>query len=212
MALDHAEHGRAETYYTQALELAREIGATDIMGSLLNNLGETARLRGDYGAARKLYEEALQMGEDVSPHLTSTILGNLGMVALFQGDQATARRRFGESLPISLKLGHRTGIAGALEGLGELAMREGELERGARLLGACEALRETINVPVSPADQSEHEQAMAGVRSALGKQGLDALWSEGRAMTQEQAVAFALKEGGKEKARSVSAAEAGADA
>ncbi len=212
VALDHAEHGRAETLYTEALGLAREIGATDIMGSLLNNLGETARLRGDYGAARKLYEEALQMGDEVSPHLTSTILGNLGMVALFEGDIATARRRFGESLPIIVKLGSRSGIAATLEGLAELAVREGQPERSAHLLGACEALRETINVHVSLADQAEHDQAVAALRDALGEQALAALWAAGRALTQEQAVALAQKEEDQEAARATSDAEAGTDA
>jgi predicted ATPase/class 3 adenylate cyclase len=192
VALDHAEHGRAETLYTEVLGLAREIGATDIMASILNNLGETARMRGDYDAARKQYEEALPISGEGGPHLTSTILSNLGMVALVQGDLATARRCFEESLPMGVKLGYRTGIAGALEGLAELAVREGQLERAARLLGACEAMREAINVPVSPADLAEHDRAMTALRDALGGRRLAASSSEGRAMTQDQAIAFAL--------------------
>ena len=201
VALDHAEHGRAETLYTEALGLAREIRATDIMGSLLNNLGETARLRGDYGAARQLYEEALQVSGEAGPHLTSTILGNLGMVALSEGDIATARQRFEESLPITVKLGGRSGIAAALEGLAELAVREGQLERAARLLGACEALRETINVHVSVADLAEYDRTVTALRDALGEQALAALWAEGRAMPQEQAIALAIKDAEAESSR-----------
>jgi hypothetical protein len=47
-------------------------------------------------------------------------------------------------------------------------------------------------VPVSPADLAEHDRAMTALRDALGGRRLAASSSEGRAMTQDQAIAFAL--------------------
>jgi hypothetical protein len=60
------------------------------------------------------------------------------------------------------------------------------------LLGAAEALRHAIHTQLSAAEQAEYELTRITVRQRLGPEAFAMAWNEGRAMTQEQAVAFAL--------------------
>jgi hypothetical protein len=72
------------------------------------------------------------------------------------------------------------------------AAEMGRLERAARLLGAAEALRKAIGASVYEVDRADHERAAASIRSGSGAKGLDRAWAEGRAMTLEQAIEYAL--------------------
>jgi hypothetical protein len=73
-----------------------------------------------------------------------------------------------------------------------VAVAQAQSERAARLFGAAEALREAIGTPLPPADRAEHDRSVAAVRTALGEEAFAAAWAEGRALTLEHAVAFAL--------------------
>jgi hypothetical protein len=73
-----------------------------------------------------------------------------------------------------------------------VACAHGHYEHSARLLGAAGALRETFGLRRPPADQVEHERRVASAKVALGETGFEATWAEGRAMTLEQAIEYAL--------------------
>lgn len=53
-------------------------------------------------------------------------------------------------------------------------------ERAAQLLGAAEALRETIGMQMWPIDQVEHDRIVAEVRACLPDAQLASAWREGR--------------------------------
>jgi hypothetical protein len=61
-------------------------------------------------------------------------------------------------------------------------------------LGAAEALRETIGLPLAPVDRAAYERNVAAVRAQFDAASFAAAWAEGRAMTLEQAIAYALSE------------------
>jgi L-fucose isomerase-like protein len=60
------------------------------------------------------------------------------------------------------------------------------------LFGASDALRETFGFRRAAVDQLEHERRVASVRDALEDGALRVAWGEGRAMTLEQAIEYAL--------------------
>ena len=65
------------------------------------------------------------------------------------------------------------------------------MSRAARLLGAADALREEIGYDPGPGGRKQHER----VATALGDDAaLVAAQSEGRALTLDEAVAYALEE------------------
>ena len=63
-----------------------------------------------------------------------------------------------------------------------------------RLHGASEAALERTGAFHQPADKLEVDRNIATVRAQLDKATLAAAWADGRAMTLEQAVAYALDE------------------
>ena len=75
-----------------------------------------------------------------------------------------------------------------------LAAAQGQMARAARLLGTFEAFREAINFPLLPFMQADHERTLAAARAALGQKKFEAEWNKGRALTREQAIAYALED------------------
>jgi hypothetical protein len=64
--------------------------------------------------------------------------------------------------------------------------------KAGRLLGAASILLDTIASP-SPADRDEYDRSLAVVRERLDEAALAAAWAEGRGMTRERAIAYALE-------------------
>jgi hypothetical protein len=127
----------------------------------------------------------------------------LGRVALSQRDYQSAGEFFtlasGIRLPeanelfnwISLKT-YGVATAYPLEGFAVLAAAQKQMERAAPLLGAVENLYTSIHFEMSPKERAEHDHAIASARAALGEEAFAAAWAEGRMMTIEEAIVFAL--------------------
>jgi hypothetical protein len=77
--------------------------------------------------------------------------------------------------------------------MAELAVAQGQNEQAARLLGSAEVLRDAIALPLQPPDRAEHDRIVAAARAQLDKSTFAAAWAEGRSMTLEQAIAYALE-------------------
>jgi predicted ATPase/DNA-binding SARP family transcriptional activator len=161
--------------------------------STLNWLARIALKRGDRGAARSMYEEHLaicrQWG-DASRLFHA--LGGMGHLERDDDNYSRARVLYQESLVLRRKAEDQTATAQSLEDLAVLAGREQQLERAIRLLGAAEAFCETFGAQQPVADAPEYDRSVAEGRAALGEAGFAAAWAEGRAMSVEQAVAYAL--------------------
>jgi uncharacterized protein (DUF2236 family) len=71
----------------------------------------------------------------------------------------------------------------------------GKPERAARLFGAVESLLEAIGMAgrMDPSDQKELDHYVAAARGKLDEAAFAKAWAAGRAMTSEQAIAFALQ-------------------
>ncbi len=76
--------------------------------------------------------------------------------------------------------------------LGHGPVAQGHYEQAAQLFGAAEALRETLALRRPAVDQVEHERRVASTGEALGDAAFGAAWAQGRAMTLEQAIEYAL--------------------
>jgi Tfp pilus assembly protein PilF len=79
-----------------------------------------------------------------------------------------------------------------LECFAFLAIAEEEPQHAATLFGAAEALRERIKSSMQYLERVEYDHAMIRLRSMLREAELNSLWEQGRALTIEQAVKFAL--------------------
>ena len=96
------------------------------------------------------------------------------------------------ALLIRRELGDVEGIARSLEGLAEVIADLGNSLRAARIWGAAERIRAEVGLPLSPSRTGYHRRVAA---ARVGDDvGFDGAWQEGRALTLEQAIEFALDE------------------
>jgi len=152
--------------------------------------------RGDLRAARPLLEERLAICRKLGdPGLLVHALGGIGHLERDAGDYARARALYRESLVVRRELGALHALAQSLEDLAVLAGRQGQIERAIRLLGAAEAFCETLGARPPVAVPAEYERTVTAGRAVLGEAGFAARWAEGRAMSLEQAIDYALEEG-----------------
>ena len=102
-----------------------------------------------------------------------------------------ARDAFNESLATSAALGHAEGVAYGLEKLIAIAAAEGEIQRAGRLLRAAEALRRQTGL-YNATSFSFHQHYLAPILAGDDVSDLEAARTEGRDMSIEDVVAFAL--------------------
>lgn len=116
-------------------------------------------------------------------------------MALRQGQPAQAAELCRESLALNLEVGDRRAVAACLAGLAGVAQAQAQPLRALRLCGAVSALLDSIATPLMPADQRDYESNVAALRAEISAADLADVWADGRAMTMEQAVAYALQDG-----------------
>jgi predicted ATPase len=179
----------ARHYLEQCIAEYRELGPAEGGSMALTKLGDVARSQGDYGRAADLYQQGLEQAREIGARvLAANALHKLGQVARYHGDYAKALAHFKESLAMQREAGHKLGIVECLAGFAGVALAQGQLERATRLFGAADALLERIKLPLVPADRAQYDQDLA----ALGQR-RQLAWEEGRAVTIDQAVTYALE-------------------
>jgi predicted ATPase/DNA-binding SARP family transcriptional activator/DNA-binding CsgD family transcriptional regulator len=183
---------RAIELYEEGIALCRESGYAVILADTLTNLGYSLLLRGDHERAAALNEEAAALYRERGYRYgrLEFPIDNLGWAALAGGDHERSSTLHKESLVLCRQLGDRIVAVESLEGLACAAEARGEAGRSARLFGAAEALREALGVPQPPAERALREPYLTAARSRRN----DAAWEEGRTMTFEEAVEYALSD------------------
>ena len=184
---------RAQTLFEESLALQRELGDTEGITYTLAFLGNTAFVRGDYAQAWRLHQETLTLRRALGDkNGIASSLGYMASVACEQRDYAQARVLLAESLTIARELGNLQEISYALDGFADIACNVGQEERSVRLWGAAAALRESFGCVPPMLDSERAERNQRAVEERLGKANFEAAWTQGRAMTLEQAVSYAL--------------------
>jgi len=197
-ALRSGETHLANARLEEALAISRELGDARSMGFELSGLGEVALRQHDYVRAAQLMEESLELRRQLGNKWgVGVSLGMLGWVAMRERDWDRAITRLGESLEIRQEIGDKGGCAWCLERLAGVAMAQKQAEKAVRLFGAATVLRSSIGSVIDPADQDRYKKNLNYLRANLGRERYKAAWDAGRAMSLEQAIAYALeKQGG----------------
>jgi hypothetical protein len=130
----------------------------------------SADVRDLYPELARMINDGLETGRSAQRDLGETVY----QIALYfeARDTGSSRNR-------------QARIASLLEKLARLSHEEGRAQRAARLLGAAEGLRNSIG-----------GRLISRLRAALGQDVSAPARAEGRAMTLEQAVTYALEEPG----------------
>jgi DNA-binding NarL/FixJ family response regulator len=196
-ATGQRQHERAVTLIEEAVDLFLEEGEKWGAAIELGFLAVAWRNRGDHGRAKRLAERGLALSREVGERQAiSTALYTLATLAQAERNHGRARDLFEEGLTISAELGNETDVAHYLEGLAAVAASEGTIVRAARLWGAEEALLEKIEVGVHTyvPDRSLHQSQITAAQARLGEGAFAAAWAEGRTMSPERAIEYALEQ------------------
>jgi len=163
-------------------------------GRALLNLAVVARALGDHALADERLREALRRMRDAA-YTAGTImsLGDLGDLARDRGDHGRALELYREALGLVRGNAGTREVTDVIEAVGVVAVAVGQAERGARLVGAAEALRERTGLRYRVAEnQVALEHALTVASAALDKEAFGAAWAAGRSLLPPQAVAEAL--------------------
>jgi predicted ATPase len=192
-ALDQGDYKRSQPLLEESLARAR--AAADPWGitTSLMNLGLLTGLRGDYARAMELLEESVALGRARGDaRNVAYALDNLSTLAVAHGDLARAQIMLEESLSLHRDLGYRTGAVEGVEDMARIAAALDHPGRAARLLGAAAALRTASGEARPPYLQAPIDAVVDSVRAALGTDAFDTAWTEGSALSIEQAIVAAL--------------------
>ncbi len=195
VALERGDHATARSILEELVAAYRALGDRFFLAQWLNDLGDVARCQGDDERAGALYEESLALFRKVNAKIgIAGVLHNLGYVAHHRDDERRAATLFGESLALFREVGDKRGIAECCAGLAGVAASKRQSMRAARLLGAAEALLAAAGTTIWTSNRDDYERDLAAARAQLDEGAFAAAWAEGRAMSLELTVGYALAE------------------
>jgi predicted ATPase/transcriptional regulator with XRE-family HTH domain len=191
------EYRQASDLYEQCLELKRLIH-DPTLATTLGNLAQVEFHQGNVERSIDLFDECIALDHQTgnAAHL-GTAMTDLGLIMRERGDDERADELFTEALRIHHEIGHARMVASTIEGMATLAARRRHPERAARLLGAVEALRETIAYPRDDSDRWHCTHYVTLAREQTDDATFSAAWADGRTMPMERAIHYALTDDSK---------------
>ena len=197
VAAEQGDQERAIELSERAAQLYDESGDQRGHALAISNLGGIALERGEYAKAASLSEQAYGLFETLEDSEGMAFaLVNQGFAALSEKEHDRAIDLLRQALRRLAELEFRDVIGYCFEGLAAVLAFTERPEEAARLLGAAEALRESLGVGLAPAEQTTHDETVEAVRSALTEDRFGADWRHGREMPLDDAIAYALEEEG----------------
>jgi predicted ATPase len=188
--------GNEEAAYTQLAE-AEEIGrGSTVPGSYVASvsraLGELAARRGELSEARVRLEESLSIAREVDdPWGVARALSSLATLALVNRETGLARSLALEALGNQVRIEDELGMAASFENLASIGAEESSFESAVRLLAAARAQRERLGASASARRWSGIDKIERKSREVLVHSTYEAIAAEGRAMSLEEATAYA---------------------
>jgi non-specific serine/threonine protein kinase len=195
IAMDRGDITRATALAERSLAIARAVGHTLTTCLALIVPMYAARLTGDFDRARALIEESIALVRPLADKWTlATLLFNLSDISLCQGQHEPATGAAREGVVLSQELADLRSMTWCLTGIANTGAAQGQLQRAVRLWGAVEGLSQSIGAPLPPTIRVSQDVHIPAARQALGDERFGAAWAEGRQMTPDAVVAYALQD------------------
>lgn len=167
------------------------------------HLGAIWLNRGDLARADECFRRGLAFARASGDAMSVfTAHYHLALAAQGKAQYGQACRHYAEFMKISERTKDKSNVGYGLLGLAECWVARGKPEHAARLLGAAEALFESLGMQFHFYNMSTsfHERHLDLIREMLDPGAFEKVWAEGRELTLEQAVEYAL-EGNRRSAR-----------
>ena len=181
------DHGQAATQLLagQSAELVAAL-----------RLGDAALALGDVDAARGYVDQAVS-----ATHGWHNIVALItrARISLVDGEPDRAERDAHDALACAVGFGTELAIPDILECLGASAAEVSSYPEATRLLGAAHAIRQRIGAVRFKIHDASHEALVATIRNGLDENDFDAAWTEGAALSTQDAIAYAQRGRGERK-------------
>jgi predicted ATPase/DNA-binding CsgD family transcriptional regulator len=173
----------------------REVGDREGIAESTALIGMVALGKGDYATARSLLREARMIMDELGdPRGVAKMTVALADVYLNDGDPVAAQELYEEALTLFQDVEDKWWISWCLEGVAEVAVFRAQPSRATRLFGAAASLREAIGAPRPPAFRGYCERDLATARRQLDETSFAKARTEGRAMSLQTAMEYALEQ------------------
>jgi predicted ATPase len=193
IALGRGRLADARQLFEQSLAIKRKLGDDWLIANSIGNLGLVAGYQNDYASAYTLHQESLALYRALNEMGDMAIaMSNLGYVAMHLGKLDEAQARQAESLRLFDEVGDKDGLAECLERFAMLANANANFRRAAQLFGAASVLRKETGTVFALPERAEYDSELPATRAQLDTATFDAAWDEGRALSMEQAIDYAL--------------------
>jgi tetratricopeptide (TPR) repeat protein len=210
-------YSEARSFLEQSLDIWRELGSAGKMGKAwtLIFLGDAALNHDEPEWARSLYEESSAiLREHGDMNFLAYSVRRLGQLAWREGDYEQATILCKESLILNQKVNDPRGTIATLSGFAAIAVVQERFPRAAKLMAAVETqisstdIRhyegdgsqqqflavDAIGIRLLYVDKLEYERNLAFLRTQLDEKNFNKFWAKGKAMSLDEAIAFALDE------------------
>jgi tetratricopeptide (TPR) repeat protein len=195
LSIEQGHYPQAEVLSRESADCARATGNRSGLYSGLGYLAIALHRQGHWAAARELYEQALEVARELgAPWEIGAALRKLGLAECGEGLHDLALEHLAEGMTILHGLSDRLGVVESLEGLADVAAATPAPRRAARMWGAADALRQETGYARSVYESIAYERRVKAVRAILTAEAFDQAWDEGRAMSLDDAVRYALDE------------------
>jgi predicted ATPase/class 3 adenylate cyclase len=193
IALTTGDYKKAADYINEGEALLQESGNRWEATMALLSTGMMAKFQGHYSEARLQFMACEPLFRDLGDrHRINMVKSELAHIERYEGHYEKAETMYRVTLPEWQRIGHRAAIAHQLECLATIAKVREQGRRAARLFGAAEALRERINIPMTPLERQEYDREIANLRAGMDEEVFTPSWAEGRAMSMDHAISYAL--------------------
>jgi predicted ATPase/class 3 adenylate cyclase/DNA-binding CsgD family transcriptional regulator len=189
--------GDAETAQDATEAAWQHVSVLPAMAAMERTLkAEAALAGGDLAAARHWADDAVSTTTGV--YLTGA-LATRARVTIAQGEPEQSERDAHDALACAAELEANLNIPDTLECLGTLAAEAGSHREAARLFAAAHAIRQHIGEVRFKIYDAGYEASVAALREAMSEQDFESAWSEGAALSTEEAIAYAQRGRGQRK-------------
>lgn len=157
----------------------------------LNSLATIYRQTGDFSKATDLYNRSISISNEYG-FKSKAAHFNLAFLALHQNSYADASQKFIQAFKQNTQENDTESACVLLMGLAAVAGGTNQSKRSATLYGAAQTIFDATEYRMQPFNQKELERHIQLAREHLRLEEFTASSNDGRAMTREQAIQFAL--------------------
>jgi predicted ATPase/class 3 adenylate cyclase/DNA-binding CsgD family transcriptional regulator len=157
---------------------------------------QAAMAGGDLVAARRSADEAIT---NMTGWYAIGALTTRCRVAIAQSEPEQAERDAHEALAIAVGMQAFLGVSDTLECVAALAVESSSHREAARLFGAAHSIRQRMGAVRFKVWDASYEASVATLRNSISEADFDSAWTEGAALSIDEAIAYAQRGRGERK-------------